>query len=132
MEPRQIFFGVATTILTAALIGAWRWGAKLTQRVQDTESFIGFLKAYLLKNAVLEFHSPNPDHKASDQVIERFVGGEQLSAEDIGTLARRIETVAKTSEDEKRRLKATETLVLMAEFMESVTGHKYTAFSEYE
>lgn len=132
MDSDKLIYGVATAVLTALIVGAWRWGAKLTDRVKDTEAFIGFLKAYLLKNAVLEFHSPNPAHKEADKVIERLVQGEDLSAHEIGTLARRIETVAKTSEDAKRRLRATETLVLMDEFMEAVTGHKYTAFAEFE
>src|ERR1043165_3522273 len=103
MEPvtEKIFLGVATALLTTVLIGAWRWGTRLTQRVQDTESFITFLKAYLLKIAVLEFHSPDPKHKESDPAIDRFIGREELTPEEIGTLARRIETVALTSEDAK-------------------------------
>src|SRR6476620_4867620 len=110
MTLTQIAFTIATAVLIPMIVAEFRWRSRLLTRVQNAEAFIDFLKAYLLKNAVLEFHSPDPKHKDSDRVIERLVEGEELSAEEIGTLARRIESVAKYSEDAKRRLRATETL----------------------
>jgi len=134
MDPltEKIVFGVATAIVIPLIVAAYRWATKMNARMQDTEAFIGFLKAYLLKNAVLEFHSPDPRHRDSDRAIERLVEGEELSAEEVDAMTRRIQDVAKTADDKKRRLKAQTTLVLMDEFMESVTGRKYTAFSEFE
>lgn len=134
MEPftEKIIFAVAGMVLIPLVVAEFRWRARMMSRLHETEAFISFLKAYLLKNAVLEFHSPNPEHKEADRAIERLVEGKELSAEEIKTMARRIENEATAAEDTKRRLQAQTALVLMDEFMEAVTGHKYTAFSEFE
>lgn len=134
MEPftEKIVFAAIGMVLIPLIVAEFRWRNRTTDRLVKTEEFIGFLKAYLLKNAVLEFHSPNPEHKEADRAIERLVEGKELSAEEIKTMARRIEREATGAEDTKRRLQAQTALVLMDEFMEAVTGHKYTAFSEYE
>lgn len=134
MEPftEKIVFTAIGMVLIPLIVAEFRWRNRMTARMHDTEAFIGFLKAYLLKNAVLEFHSPDPQHKAADRVIERLVEGEELQPEEVDTLVKRIATEAKHADDTKRRLQAQTALVLMDEFMESVTGHKYTAFSEFE
>ncbi len=134
MEPitEKIVFAVVGMILIPLIVAEFRWRSKMMARLHDTEAFIGFLKAYMLKNAVLEFHSPDPRHKAADRAIERLVEGEELNADEIETIADRIKGVAHTADDKKRRLQAQTTLILMDEFMEAVTGHKFTAFSDYE
>jgi hypothetical protein len=134
MDPltERIIFAVAGLVLIPLIVADMRWRSRMAKQANDHEAFIGFLKAYLLKNAVLEFHSPDPKHKAADRAIERLVEGKELQPEEIKTLVHRIETEAVAAEDTKRRLQAQTALVLMDEFMEAVTGHKYTAFADYE
>ena len=121
-----------TAIIIPVVVAEVRYRTKLAARLQGHDAFIEFLKTYLLKNAVLEFHSPDPQHKASDKAIERLVEGKELTAEEIDALAHRIHAEAKFADDTKRRLQAQTTLVLMDEFLEAVTGRTYTAFSDFE
>ena len=123
---------IVSAVLIPLAVADFRWRLRMVKQGNDHEAFINFLKAYLLKNAVLEFHSPDPQHKDADEVIERLVEGKELRADEVAVLVRRIEAEAIHAEESKQRLKAQTTLVLMDEFMEAVTGHSYTAFSEFE
>lgn len=108
-------------------------GAELTERVAKAETRLEFLVQFLMKDAVLSFHSPDPKHKAADTVIERLVQGEELGADEIDVLADRIKEVAHHGEDKAARLKASLTLALMDEFIEAVTKRKSPdVFAEFK
>lgn len=121
-----------TAVLIPLIVAEFRWRTRLVERLQKGEAFHDFLKTYLLKNAVLEFHSPDPRHREADKAIERLVEGQELTVEEIHTMVERIKAEATSAGEKKRRLQAATTLVLMDEFMESVTGQKYTAFIDYQ
>jgi hypothetical protein len=131
MSTEQIILTVATVVLIPALIAEVRYRTRCAQRFSEIESFITFLKVYLLKNAVLEFHSPDPRHRRTDKIIERLVEGEELAADEIDALVQRIQSEAHSAEDKKRRLQATTTLALMDEFIDAVRLPP-SVFTDYE
>lgn len=101
-----------------------RGHAELAERVAKQESRLDLMVQFFLKGAVLDFHSPAERHKAADGVIERLVQGEELQPEEIDLLVDRIKDEAHHAEDKARRLKATVTLALLDEFIESVASRK--------
>jgi hypothetical protein len=133
MSKEEIILTVVTAALVPLAVAEFRYRTALIRRLEKTVSFIEFLKAYLLKNAVLEFHSPDPAHRRTDRIIEKLVEDKELSNNEIEALVDRIKTEALTAEDKKRRLQAASTLVIIDEFMDAVVNRKApTALSEFE
>lgn len=131
MNTQQIILTALTVVLIPALVAEVRYRIRCAHRMGEIESFVSFLKSYLLKNAVLEFHSPDPAHRQTDLIIERLVGGEELAGHEIDALVQRIATEAHSADEKKRRLQATTTLALMDEFIDAVRLSP-SVFSDYE
>ena len=120
MTKEQIFLTIFTVVLIPAIIAEVRYRIRLSSRLLQMESLLGFLQTYLLKNAVLEFHSPDPRHKRTDDIIEKLVEGKELEAREVTELVDKIKTEAVESDDKKRRLQAQQALWLVDKFLDEV------------
>lgn len=124
--------------LTVAVCGFFfahfrtRANAELSDRCTKLETKLDLIIQFAFKNAVLDFHSPDPAHKKSDTAIERLVQGEELSTEEIKAITERIKTVVVGGEDSATRLKAELTLAMMDEFIGVIGAQSKSAVSELE
>lgn len=124
---------VLSLILIPLFIAEFRYRTRCSKRFSDIEGFHLFLKTYLLKDAVLKFHSPDPRHREADSVIEKLITNKELHPDDVDVLVTRIKERAINAEDKRERLQAAATLYLMDEFMEAVVGHKpFNALAELD
>lgn len=111
MTKEQIFLGVITIVLVPLCISAFARLRKLEQGQAKTDEFNTFLKTYLLREAVLTFHS-NPN-KETDAIIEKISAGETVTQEEYEKLEKKIKDVAENAEEQKKRLRAQSALELL-------------------
>lgn len=119
-----IIIACASLVIIPTVVAEVRYRMRCSTRLGKIESFVEFLQDYMLKSAVLEFHSPDPAHYKTDRIIEKLVGDQELAPEEIDSLVNRIATEAKHGDDQKQRLRATATLILLGEFMDAVLQKK--------
>lgn len=134
MEKVLPYVGLVALMLSAIVFCMDRFRTRRTAdkerddetRMVKVEAFIEFLKTYMLKSAVLDFHSPEPQHKRTDSIIERLVEDKELKPEEIDALADRIKDEAKHADDKAKRMKAILTLGLLSELLDGRSLRKPT------
>jgi len=124
MSKETIILTGLSLVLAPLCVSAFRRLRALENWQAKAEEFHGFLKTYLLREAVLTFQSnPNPD---TDKIIEKITKGDRVTREEFAKLEEKIQNVAQNADEQKRRLKAESALELLrwafeGEFQDSVT-----------
>ena len=106
-----VFGSLFTIVLVPLCVNVFRRLRELERYAVVSGEFHAFLKTYLLREAVLTFHSnPNPD---TDKIIEKIGKGERPTKEEYQKLEDKIRTIAETASEKKQRLKAESVLELL-------------------
>lgn len=111
MTGEQIALTIFGIVLVPVTVSAFARIRKLEVQAAANQEFNDFLKHYLLREAVLTYHSnPNPD---TDKIIEKIGQGEAVTAAEYQQLEDKIRHVAETAEAKAQRLKAESALDLL-------------------
>lgn len=116
MTKEQIILAALSLILIPAAIAEVRHRIRVAAWMTQMQEWRTFIQAYLLKNAVLEFHNnPNPE---TDKIIEKINDGEAVTQTEMEQLHKKLEGIAKNAPDTRKQLKAQNTLDLMEKIFE--------------